>query len=218
MTALYNISEWESYAVSHLSVLPSLQLDMYKTVARYMQGNVADFGCGTARITPFLADKADVTGYTGVDYSSEMVDKARWLMGQLACDNFQVLHARIESVEGDKFDSALSVNSYYTWSDPLAILSHINSLLQPSASFILATPNKTLDMQKLAKEADKELLGHPHYPAFRQKNLELAGNEKAAFVDMDTLIQQLSATGFRLVSCHQDFYLGGLNFIHALKA
>lgn len=217
MTALYNVSEWESYAASHLSVLPSLQLEMYKTVARYMHGNVADFGCGTARIAPFLADKAEVSHYTGVDYASEMVGKAHWLLEHLARDNFQVLHARIETVDAEPFDSALSVNSYYTWSDPLGILSHINRLLRPGASFILATPNKTLDMRKLAKEADKELLGHPHYPAFRQKNLELAGNEQAAFVEMDTLVQQLSHTGFSLVSCHQDFYLGGLNFIHVRK-
>lgn len=217
MTALYKLSEWESYAASHLSVLPSLQLAVYKAVAEFMHGHVADFGCGTARIAPFLADKAGVSGYTGVDYSSEMVDKARWVTQQLERDSFHVLHERIEQVEGYTFDSALSVNSYYTWGEPLATLQHIGSLLQPTAPFVLVTPNQTLDMRKLAKEADKELLGHPHYPAFRQKNLELAGNEKAAFVDMDTLVQQLHASGFRLVSCHQDFYLGGLNFIHAEK-
>lgn len=217
MTALYKISEWESYAASHLSVLPSLQLEMYKAVAHYLHGHVADFGCGTARIAPFLADKAEVTAYTGVDYASEMVGKARWVMQQLERDRFEVLHERIEGVEGYVFDSALSVNSYYTWGETLATLQHISSLLKPSAPFILVTPNKTLDMRKLAREADKELLGHPHYPAFRQKNLELAGNEQAAFVDMDTLVQQLHTSGFRLVSCHQDFYLGGLNFIHAEK-
>lgn len=217
MTAPYKMSEWESYAASHLSVLPSLQLAVYQAVAQHMRGQVADFGCGTARIAPFLADKAEVSGYTGVDYSSEMVGKARWVMQQLERDSFKVLHERIEQVDGYAFDAALSVNSYYTWSEPLATLAHISSLLQPAAPFILVTPNQTLDMRKLAKEADKELLGHPHYPAFRQKNLELAGNEKAAFVDMDTLVQQLHASGFRLVSCHQDFYLGGLNFIHAEK-
>ncbi len=218
MTVLYKMSAWDSYAASHLSVLPSSQLEVYKTVARYLHGNVADFGCGTARITPFLADKEDVTGYTGIDYSQDMVDKASWLVGQLNASHFTICHTKIEEVEGYVFDSALSINSYYSWSEPLVILSHINNLLRPGALFILVTPNKTLDMQKLAKEADKELLGHPHYPAFRQKNLALAGNEQAAFVDMDVLIQQLSATGFKLVSCHQDFYLGGLNFIHALKA
>lgn len=218
MTALYKMSAWDSYAASHLSVLPSLQLAVYKAVAPYMHGHVADFGCGTARITPFLAGREDVSSYTGVDYSPDMVDKANWLVGQLNAAHFSIRHARIEEVKGEMFDAALSVNSYYTWGEPLEVLAHIQGLLHPGGPFVLVTPNKSLDMRKLAQEADKELLGHPHYPAFREKNLELAGNEKAAFVDMDTLVRQLSATGFRLVACHQDFYLGGLNFIHAEKA
>ncbi|MEZ5452572.1 MAG: class I SAM-dependent methyltransferase [Thiothrix sp.] len=218
MTILYKISDWDSYAESHLSVLPSVQLEVYRTVARYMRGKVADFGCGTARITPFLVGREGVSGYVGVDYAQDMVAKADWLLEQLGAKDFSVLYAKIEEVSGYVFDSALSINSYYTWPDPLVVLSHISSLLKPGAPFILVTPNPTLDMRKLAQEADKELLGHPHYPAFRQKNLELAGNEKAVFVGMDTLVRQLQASGFRLVSCHQDFYLGGLNFIHAEKA
>ena len=214
----YRVSEWDSYAESHLSVLPSLQLTVYKTVAQYMTGNVADFGCGTARITPFLADKADVRSYTGVDYAADMVAKARWLISQLSNKHFNVLHDKIEAVTSVGFDSALSINSYYTWSDPVRILQHIHALLKPGASFILVTPNKHLNMQQLAQEADKELLGHPHYAAFREKNLAFAGNEKALFVDMDTLVQQLHQAHFKLMSCHQQFYLGGLNFVHVQKA
>ena len=214
MTAPYLQSEWNDYAESHLSVLPSLQLNVYKKVASYLTGNIADFGCGTARITPFLTEMEEVTHYTGVDYSSDMVKKARWLIEQLSVDNYQIQQAKIEELQKDNFDSALSINSYYTWDQPLKILSHIHSLLKPSASFLLVTPNPKMDMEKLAKEADKELLGHPHYPIFRKKNLELAGNEEALFVEMSELIQQVTSVGFRVVSCHQDFYLGGLNFLH----
>lgn len=76
-----------AYTESHLSVLPSVQLDMYKFVATYQTGNVADFGCGTARITPFLMGMNDITHYMGVDYSEDMVKKSRGLIDQLAVDN-----------------------------------------------------------------------------------------------------------------------------------
>lgn len=214
MTAPYLQSEWNDYAESHLSVLPSLQLNVYKEVTNYLTGNVADFGSGTARITPFLAEKEIITGYTGIDYSSDMVKKARWLIDQLSANNFQIQQSKIEELQTDNFDSALSINSYYTWEKPLEMLAHIHSRLKPNASFILVTPNPKLDMERLVKEADKELLGHPHYPVFRKKNLELAGNEEALFVEMSELIQQVTSVGFRVVSCHQDFYLGGLNFLH----
>ena len=214
MTAPYLQSEWNDYADTHLSVLPSLQLTMYKAVSKHLTGRVADFGCGTARITPFLTENEHVSGYLGVDYSENMVKNARWLIDQLNVDNYQIKHSKIEDINDNSFDSALSINSYYTWDDPSKILAHIRASLKPAASFILVTPNKKMDMEKLAKEADKELIGHPHYPIFRQKNLQLAGNEKALFVEMGDLIKQVSSVGFQVVSCHQDFYLGGLNFLH----
>lgn len=217
MTVLYKISDWDNYAESHLSVLPSVQLQVYKTVASYMHGAVADFGCGTARITPFLNDMPTVTSYHGIDYSTDMLNKARWLLERLKNPNFKVVYNKIECFTGQTFDSALSINSYYTWPNPLEVLEHIHKLLKPNASLILVTPNKQLNMLKLAHEADKELLGHPHYAVFRQKNLELAGNEKALFVEMDTLVKQLLALDFKLLACHQDFYLGGLNFVHVQK-
>lgn len=217
MTAPYLQSEWNDYAESHLSVLPSLQLNMYKSVAACLTGNVADFGCGTARITPFLADKENVSAYIGVDYSEDMVKKACWLIDQLSVDNYHIKYSKIENVECGGFDSALSINSYYTWDDSSQMLAHIHTLLKPNASFILVTPNRKMDMEKLAKEADKELIGHPHYPIFRKTNLQLAGNEQALFVEMNNLIQQVTSVGFQVVSCHQEFYLGGLNFLH-LKA
>lgn len=217
MTLLYKISDWDNYAESHLSVLPSVQLQVYKTVASYMQGNVIDLGCGTARITPFLHDMTKVHSYTGIDYSTDMVNKAQWLLNRLGNPQFKVHYSKIEQFTENPFDSALSINSYYTWPNPSEVLAHIYQLLKPNASFILVTPNKHLDMLKLAHEADKELLGHPHYAAFRQKNLELAGNEKALFVDMDTLVKQLLSLNFKLLACHQEFYLGGLNFVHVQK-
>lgn len=217
MTAPYLESEWNDYAESHLSVLSSFQLSVYKEVANYLTGSVADFGCGTARITTFLTDIKAVTHYTGIDNSPNMIKKARWLIDQLSVDTYQIKQTKIEKLQEGNFDSALSINSYYTWDDPVKILAHLYSLLKSDALFILVTPNPKIDMEKLAKEADKELLGHPHYPIFRKKNLELVSNKKAFFIEMNELIQQVNIVGFQVISCHQNFYFGGLNCLHLKK-
>ena len=78
---------------------------------------------------------------------------------------------------------------------------------------MLATPNKQLDMLAMEREARKELLTHPDFSTFREINLTLTDNTDAHFIDMDKLITQLQSVGFSIVSCHQSFYLGGLNFI-----
>ncbi|MEZ5480476.1 MAG: class I SAM-dependent methyltransferase [Thiolinea sp.] len=209
----YQETVWNNYAETHLSVLPSVQLEVYRSVARHLEGKVADFGCGTARIAPFLNDKPEVTAYTGIDYSADMVDKARWLLAQLPQPHWKILHGRIEEVQGELFTCGVSINSYYSWDDPVGTLQQIYRLLVPSSPFILVTPNPSLDMEKLAREADKELLGHPHYPMFKAHNLSLAGNERALFIPMSRLVQQVVEVGFKVTACHQEFYQGGLNFL-----
>lgn len=214
MNQTYQQNEWDEYAQAHLAVMTSFQLEVYKDVSCKMKGNVADFGCGTAKIAPFLTDKAFVKSYTGIDYAPEMVSQAQRLLNQLQTSHYQIKQNKIENIVDTSFDSGLSINSYYSWDEPEQILAHINKLLKPSAPFILVTPNKTLDMEKLLKETDKELCSHPGYAKFRATNMELAGNENALFLDMDELIGQARNAGFKVISCHQDYFMGGLNFLH----
>ena len=152
-----------------------------------------------------LSGEPRVTGYVGVDASPEMAAKARWLIGQLAVGGFSVVETRIESFTQRGFDFGLSIHSHYAWVDPVAVLTHIRSLLRPGASFVLVTPNRNLDMPLLLARADKELLGNPGYPAFKALNLELAGAGREAFVSMDELVGQAHRAGFLLTACHQDF-------------
>lgn len=217
MTNAYQEKTWNTYAETHASVLPSVQLEVYRTVAQMLEGNVVDFGCGTARIAPFLAGNEAVTGYTGVDYSKDMVEKARWILSQLPQENWKILHNKIEAVHNEQFTGGVSINSYYSWDDPLKTLSAIYKLLAPSSVFILITPNPSLDMEKLAREADKELLAHPHYAMFKTQNIQLAGNTKALFIPMSQLVKQVIDAGFKVTACHQAFYMGGLNFLRLEK-
>ncbi|MCJ8272901.1 MAG: class I SAM-dependent methyltransferase [Psychrosphaera sp.] len=211
--AIYQPDEWENYARSFAAVQTSFQRDLQLQSAQLLYGDVADFGCGSAKIAPFLTDKADVTSYTGIDYSSEMIKIADWLIAQFDCPSFSTFEGKIEDYQGKMFDSAVSLNSYYTWPDPVKVLQHIHSLLKPGGLLVLATPNTRIDMLAMEKEVRKELLTHPDFATFSQINLELVDNTDARFIDMNDLIKQLQNIGFGVVSCHQSFYLGGLNFL-----
>ena len=217
MKERYIEQAWDDYANAHLTVLTSAQLEIYRDVATMAHGMVIDLGCGTARTTPFLTDNARVTSYTGIDASQEMVNAGRWLINQLDCRDFRIIHSKIEDLPIVHYDFAFSIHSYYSWPEPLVSLQRIFDIVAPGGEFVLVTPNKKMDMKALAIEADKELLTHPNYPVFRSQNLALAGNEKALFVDMNTLVQQTTEVGFKVLGCHQHYYNGGVNWLHLAK-
>lgn len=208
----YTVAEWEHYARLHASVTTSVQLALYRDACHYLSGSVADCGCGSAKIAPLLADNSQVTAYTGIDYAQEMVAVAQQVVQTLHRPSFKVLHHKIEEVEG-RFDSAVSIHSYYSWPDPLLTLKHIAAMLAEGGKFVLATPNQYLCMAKLLREAEKELVAHPDFDAFRRYNLQLASKPLANFISMDGLVKHAQAAGFGLVECHQRHFGGGVNFL-----
>lgn len=208
----YPESDWNSYARLFAAVTTSVQLAVYREACLHLRGNVVDCGCGSAKIAPFLADNEQVSGYTGVDYSAEMVTAAEWVLSTLERDNFSIQHSKIENAVGC-YDSAVSIQSYYAWPDPLVTLQHIAALLVKGGQFVLATPNPSLSLTKLAKDARKELIAHPDFQAFQDYNLQLAANPQANFVSMDALIKQTQQAGFEVIECHQQHFQGGLNFL-----
>lgn len=210
---IYQPHQWQNYARSFASVQTSFQRELQLAACELLYGDVADFGCGSAKLAPFLADSSQVSSYLGIDYAKEMIKIADWLIAQFDRPSFNTFEGKIEDYHGRTFNSAVSLNSYYTWPDPVKVLRHIHALLKKGGRLVLATPNHQLDMFAMEKEVKKELLTHPDFATFRQINLELTENPLARFVEMDTLVKQLQAVGFVLDSCHQSFYLGGLNFV-----
>jgi SAM-dependent methyltransferase len=227
----YKKEIWDQYARAFLSVMPSTMLELNKAVAELATGNVCDFGCGAAKIAPFALDQEDVTSYTGVDYSSSMVDLARWHLAQFPEKPSTIIHGKIESIDArvpldasslDKmattidarYDFGLSINSYYAWDAPETVLKSIYNNLKPNACFVLVTPNPTLDMLKIFKEIKKEQVANPYFETFMEQNIALAGNEKALFVEMNELILQVQKVGFKVIEAKQCFYGNGLNFLY----
>jgi SAM-dependent methyltransferase len=213
---VYSVSTWANYAEVFSSVMTSVQLEVYKAACLHLTGDVVDFGCGTAKIAPFLADNPKVLSYTGIDYAEDMVNVAQQVFQAIGKPNYTAQHGKIEDAQGC-YSSAVSIQSYYAWSNPIETLKHIYTLLEDNALFVLATPNKSLQLEALAKELEKELIGHPNLQAYKEYNLKLAANPDAHFVDMEVLSYQVQQTGFKIIEAHQYFFNGGINFLVVKK-
>ena len=209
----YSINDWNNYARLFASVTLSAQLDVYKEACAHLFGDVVDCGCGSAKIAPFLIDQQNIKSYTGLDYSKEMVEVASWVVQQLGRADFNIWQSKIEEFNGNLFDSAVSVQSYYSWPEPEKVLKHIYNMLKPNGIFVLATANPKLPFDEMAKDAWRELLTHPDFEAFKAYNLKLASNPYARFVSLNDLVQEAMQVGFKVESAHQRYFRGGLNFV-----
>jgi len=210
----YENATWREYARCHLSVLTSMQWALFKEAAAWLAGDVVDCGCGSAKLAPLLVENEAVTSYTGIDYSPDMTNVARGLISKLFAQKpLDVITDKIENVSGQTFSSAVSIHSYYTWTNTEQVLAGIYRLLRAGSYFVLVTPNPELDMVRLMRESEKELLGHPDFEAFKNLNILLSENLSAKWATMDHLIEETRRMGFQVTECHQRHYLGGVNFL-----
>lgn len=207
------IADWDAYSEPFLSVMPSKMLILNKTVAEYATGHVADYGCGAGKIIPFVLAQSQVKSYTGIDASAAMVKRARWVSSQFADKQSTILHSFIEQASLTRVDTAISINSYYAWDNPVMVLQHIRSQLDHGSTFILATINSTIDMQGLLEEAERELIAHPHWQEFKRHNLQIKASDDTNFISLDRLIGQVREVGFQVQEAHCRLYDGGLNFL-----
>jgi len=209
----FKIIGWDQYATPFQSVMPSEMVRLNRETAGMLYGNMADFGCGAGKIIPFVASEDTITGYTGIDMSTGMVKGARWMAKQFPGKPFEIIESRIESASIDPMDSAVSINSYYTWDDPLRVLKHISRQIKMDGHLVLATLNHHIDMPALLKEAKKEQIANPYWEAFAKQNLAICESPNTLLIGLDELIKQVREVGFSIVRAHADYYGGGLNFL-----
>lgn len=214
--ATYSMECWNQYSRMFASVYTHVQRELYQEAAHYLVGNVVDLGAGPARLAPLLADKANVTHYTAVEYAHDMVEIAKFTLHKLHKPTFRVLEQKVEEIT-EYYSSAVSLQSLYAWENPASTLKHIYQHLTPNALFILANPNEYFDHGVLFAEAEKELMWHPDFEAFKAYNAQLAANPSAKFLSMSQLIDLLRAARFEIVSCHSQHYRGMVNFVVAKK-
>ena len=211
---IFTAQDWDEYARLFASVQTQVQQELQQEAVKHLKGKVGDFGCGSAKIGLMVSDNNRVRSYVGIDASIEMTRIAEVLLKEIEPINEQSIHhGLIEDYTLTSFETAVSLNSYYSWPNPLTTLKHIYNLIETDGIFILATPNKTLDLVLLDKQAKKELIAHPDYKEFREHNLKLINDKAANLVEMSELIKQVQSVGFKVEACHQEFYCGGLNFL-----
>jgi ubiquinone/menaquinone biosynthesis C-methylase UbiE len=204
--------QWNPYACLFSTITASVQLEVYYDAASHLFGNVADFGCGTAKIAPLLLNQNGVTSYTGIDFSEEMVNIGNKLIGEICPQNYQLVQGSIESVS-DRFSSGVSIQSYYSWPDPEKPLRRIYETLHTGATFVLATVNDRLDIVEVLKKIEREQIGHPDISQYKKYNMSLANNRSINVIKLGDLVQQALTVGFDLIEAHQRYFLGGLNFL-----
>lgn len=204
---------WNAYAKAFAAMQTHFQREMQLEASEFVNGDVVDCGCGTAKLVPFLSSKENITGYTGIDYSSDMLELANLQIAEFGKPSFTTWSGKIEDFQGKTFDSAVSINSYYSWPAPEKVLRNIFSLLKDNGIFVLVTPNPDIDMVAMVEEAKKELMFHPYWPQFSQTNLALMQDKNANLIAMCDLVRQVTAIGFEVEYCHQKYYLKGLNFL-----
>ncbi len=215
----YTRQDWDSYAKVFASVQTQVQRELQQSAITHLKGDVVDLGCGAAKIGALLSDRQDVSSYLGIDASKDMIEVANWYLAQFQTSMpLTTWRGCIEDYDREQlFDSAVSLNSYYSWNQPVQVLSRIHALLKPGAVFVIANPNPRLDLLALDQQERKELILHPDYAAFREHNLKLVGQRDGNFPEMDELVSQLMEVGFKLQSCHSKFYAGGLNYVVVRK-
>lgn len=208
-----DITDWDDYSQSFQSVMPSEMLNLNRSVADYMHGHVADFGCGAGKIIPFILQNDDVHSYTGIDSSVEMISRARWMASKFTTNRATLVHAYIEDAKIEPVDSALSINSHYTWPDPHNTLEVIYNTIKPGGTFVLATINNSLNMPALLEAASLEMVAHPHWEAFKNHNLGICTNDNINLMDLDALIGQVREVGFKVEEAQRRWYDNGLNLL-----
>lgn len=207
------ITSWNSYAAPFQSVMPTEMARLNEDAAGRLCGTVADFGCGSGKIIPYISTTEAIDQYIGIDMSPDMIKGAKWMARQFPGKVYRLIVSAIETMRMTPVDSAVSINSLYTWNRPVEVLKHIRLQIKPGGLMVLATINPTIDMPSLLEEARKEQVANPHWEAFARQNMEIYESPEVNLVELDDLVGIVKSVGFAVISAHSDYYGGGLNFL-----
>jgi len=211
--SIYEASTWTEYAKSFMTVTSIIQAELFRESVTHLSGNVVDCGAGCAKIAPYLRYRDDILSYIAIDASPTMCQYGEKVLARVDRSHFTMVNSLIEDYTSESlFDSAVCLNSFYTWPDPKLVLQHIRTLLKPNAHFVLATINEDIDMERLIQEGEPDLIMHPDVEKFKSMNQQLALNADAKLLSLDQILRLIYDSGFDLIECHNRFYMGGLSY------
>lgn len=207
---------FDDYATVFAQFTTPYQQQAYELIAPLLKGDVLDAGCGCAKLAAYIPDAERVASYLGVDYSPSMVSQGKRLLDTMDQPNFAIRMQRIEDIV-EVFDTIVSVQSYYSWSDPIAVLTHLYEHTIEGGNLILASANHRLDIELLIQNCSRGWSLHPDWPAYVDYNRKLASLSNGRFVSLDTMIGEVRQCGFEVLHTNVELFEQGVNMVVANK-
>jgi len=157
-----------------------------------------------------------VRSYLGVDNCEPMVKEGRRLLGLLKRKNFDIRYQSIDDTE-ETFDTVVSVQSYYAWSNATGTLQHLNQRTASGGTLVLVTANDKLDIDFLIRQCSRAYGQDPDWSQYVKYNQTLASLPQGRYVSLDTLIGEVRESGYQVIHTDTTLYEGGVNMVVAKK-
>ena len=197
---------WKKYANSYFLFTPIFQQTLLENVGKNMSGIVLDAGCGVGKLVSRIESYSK---YVGIDSNLSMIEVAK---NKLKCKeniSFELGDVCKINYSEAYFDSAASVNVLYSLNEPLKFIEEIYRVLKPNGRFILASPNRSLDMSFLEKKLMEEFSSNldenlrNEFQSYLEINRQLAkGLSKSKYspklFDEDEIVKILLENGFKI--------------------
>lgn len=208
---------FNGYAKMFAKFTTPYQLQTYEAVTGFLTGRVLDAGCGPAKLSAFIPIVSAVKSYLGVDNCEPMVKEGRKLLELLKRKNFDIRHQSIEETT-ETFDTVVSVQSYYAWSDSMSTMQHLYRQTATGGTLVMVTANNQLDIDFLIRQCSRAYARDPDWAQYVKYNQTLATLPKGRYVSLDTLIGEVRDSGYQVVHTDTTLFEGGVNLVVGIKS
>jgi ubiquinone/menaquinone biosynthesis C-methylase UbiE len=187
----------------------SRQRAVEEMLAPIRLGRVLELGCGTGDLSPFLIERA--TGYTGVDISTAMIERARANYGrQIGTGRARFEAGDCERLQfGDaSFDTVVAVALIEYLPDPSKALDEMRRVLKPGGHCLITVPHRRcLNRAARALFAPVRWLLFPLYVRLTGRRLAEMKDVKHYAYTREELEAMMAARGFQRSDCRfSNFY------------
>ncbi len=211
------IISWNDYAKSFQSIMPPVMIELNEAVAKKMFGHVIDYGCGSGKLIPYLNDNAAVKSYTGIDLSEDMLALASKIAEGFSGLTTRFIRGNVLQVPVTPTDCAVSINSFYSWSQPKQVVRKIFENLNDGGVLVIGSLSKSINMRELLNDAEPLFLQNEYWPDFRRHNINIIDHPNTKLVELSELCDLLTSIGFKISHATDSFYRGGLCLVEAKK-
>ena len=174
---------WDTYGSGPQATLD--RLTQLKDLLELKPGmNLLEVGCGTGQITQWLADRVHPGRVLAVDFSAQMLEKAR-----VKAITAEFSRADVCSeVLGEKFDTILCFHSFPHFRDKPAALQNLTRALKPQGQLLILHLSGSREINQFHTHVGGPVAGdHLPEPSEWDRLLSQAGLRKTLLTDQPDL-------------------------------